>query len=222
MGKALVVFSGGQDSTTCLYWALARHESVAALTFDYGQRHRVEIDAAREIAALAGVDWELVELPGLAGSSPLTDASRTVAQYGDAEPMPNGVEATFVPGRNLLFLAVAANRAAAAGCDTIVAGVCETDFGGYPDCRQPFINAMQAAINAAIEGAAPAIAIETPLMQLTKRETVLLAQEVGALPALALSHTCYNGARPPCGSCHACLLRRRGFEAAGIPDPLEG
>ena len=197
MSKALVVLSGGQDSTTCLYWALRQYDEVVAVTFDYGQRHAIEIEAAREIAEHAGIEWELVRIPPLGGDSPLTELAREVRQYESADALPGGIEDTFVPGRNIIFLALAANRAASLGCEIIIAGLSQEDFGGYPDCRRVFVDAMEKAVNLGLEGTAAKIVIETPLINMSKKETVLLAQEVGAMEALALSHTCYNGERPP-------------------------
>lgn len=217
--RALVVLSGGQDSTTCLYWALETYAEVSALSFDYGQRHRVELDAARRIAAGAGVTHECILMPGLfRGTSPLTDASRAVERYADVDALPTeGVEDTFVPGRNILFLSVAANRAYVAGADALVIGVAQEDFGGYPDCREDFIRAMEAALSLGLDRA---LRIETPLMHLNKAETVKLARRLpGCWAALAETHTCYEGEVPACGHCHACLLRARGFAAAGFKDP---
>lgn len=217
--KRMVVFSGGQDSVTCLYWALARSESVVALTFDYGQRHRRELDCAREIAKLAGVSQQVVDLgPLFAGNSPLTDLSREVEHYESAETLPGGLEDTFVPGRNMLFLAVAANRAYVKECDSLVLGVSQEDYGGYPDCRESFLKSMEATISEAMGRTIP---IEAPLLFLDKKQTVELAAELdGCWEALAHSHTCYEGEFPPCGECHSCLLRSRGFEEAGRVDPL--
>ncbi|SVB26495.1 uncharacterized protein METZ01_LOCUS179349, partial [marine metagenome] len=110
MSKALVVLSGGQDSTTCLYWALRQYDEVVAVTFDYGQRHAIEIEAAREIAEHAGIEWELVRIPPLGGDSPLTELAQEVKQYESADALPGGIEDTFVPGRNIIFFALAANR----------------------------------------------------------------------------------------------------------------
>lgn len=219
MPSALVVFSGGQDSTTCLFWALQQFSSVRALTFDYRQRHRVEIEAARRIAAHVGVPHEVVDLgPLFDGLSPLTNPGLDVERYTDAASLPGGLEKTFVPGRNILFLAAAANRAYTAACETVVLGVAEEDFGGYPDCRADFIRAMEAAISL---GLGKPLTVATPLMHRNKRQTVELAKSLpGCLEALAWSHTCYNGTVPPCGHCHACLLRARGFAEAGVPDPL--
>lgn len=217
--KRMVILSGGQDSVTCLYWALANSDEVVALTFDYGQRHRRELDCAKLIAGTAGVKQQVVNLGALfAGTSPLTDHSEEVERYESAEVLPGGLEATFVPGRNLLFLAVAANRAYVEECDSLVIGVSQEDFGGYPDCRESFINSMEESIAQALDRR---IAIETPLLFLSKKETVELAWQLeGCWAALAHSHTCYEGSYPPCGKCHSCLLRSRGFSEAGRADPL--
>lgn len=217
--KRMVVLSGGQDSVTCLYWALANSQEVVALTFDYGQRHRRELECAARIAARAGVSQQVVALGSLfAGDSPLTDLSRPVEHYQSADTLPGGLEATFVPGRNMLFLAVAANRAYVAGCDSLVIGVSQEDYGGYPDCRDSFIKSMEQTIALAMDRR---IVIETPLINLNKRATVELAAELdGCWQALADSHTCYEGLHPPCGACHSCLLRQRGFAEAGRIDPL--
>lgn len=217
--KALVVLSGGQDSTTCLYWALERfgHDRVAAVTFDYGQRHRIELDCARKIAALAGVAQTVLPIDtfGAIGGNALTDT--TIApQKADSTPadaLPN----TFVPGRNLIFLTFAAALAYTRGFTHIVTGVAQTDYSGYPDCRENTLKALELAIRLGMD--AP-LTLLAPLMDLSKAETVQLAQRVGAMEALAWSHTCYNGAVPPCGVCDSCKLRARGFAEAGVADPL--
>ncbi|MDJ0918321.1 MAG: 7-cyano-7-deazaguanine synthase QueC [Woeseiaceae bacterium] len=215
--RALVVLSGGQDSTTCLYWAIDRYGAgnVGAVTFDYGQRHRVELECAADIARAAGVPH--VQLPidtfAALGGNALTDDIDVESGDSDTSGLPN----TFVPGRNLVFLTFAAALAYREGYGTLVTGVAQTDYSGYPDCRQETIDALRTAISLGMEFE---LAIETPLMQLSKAETVLLARDVGALDAMALTHTCYNGERPPCGHCPACVLRAKGFAEAGIADPL--
>ena len=215
--RALVVLSGGQDSTTCLYWALERHGrgNVAAVTFDYGQRHRIELDCAANVARAAGVRHTVLPIDTFSalGGNALTDDIDVETAVDAANGLPN----TFVPGRNLIFLTFAAAFAYREGFGTLVTGVAQTDYSGYPDCRQETIDALRQAIAL---GMAFDFAIETPLMRLSKAETVRLAAEVGALDAMALTHTCYNGMRPPCGECPACVLRARGFLEAGIPDPL--
>ncbi|MBF0350298.1 MAG: 7-cyano-7-deazaguanine synthase QueC [SAR324 cluster bacterium] len=214
MREALVVLSGGQDSTVCLYWAKSRFDSIKTVTFDYGQRHRIEIDCARKIAKLADVPNEVLPINTFQrlGGNALTSAE-PVEKNVPANSLPN----TFVPGRNLIFLTFAAAYAWQNGIADLVTGVCQTDYSGYPDCRQNTITAMQLAINLGMD---TQMTIHTPLMWLTKAETVYLARDLGALPALAWSHTCYNGQFPPCGECPACQLRAKGFETAGIPDPL--
>jgi len=233
--KPLVILSGGQDSTTCLYWAkqMPGVQEVHAVTFDYGQRHAAEIQSAQTVAEMAGVaSHEFIKLPEgiLRGTSPLVNPDYEVGQYESAETLPGGLEDTFVPARNILFLTLAANRAHCLGCDTLVIGVSQEDYGGYPDCRVEFINAMERAI---CEGMPKPLLIKKPLITLNKMRTVEMARDLdhahyretgraegGCLDALAYSHTCYNGEFPPCGSCHACLLRAKGFEEAEQYDPL--
>ena len=219
--RALVVLSGGQDSTTCLHWALDRFGSgsVSAVTFDYGQRHRIELDCASAIAADAGVPHTILPIDTFAalGGDALTDTSVAVDDYTDDDD--DGLPNTFVPGRNVIFLTFAAALAWRRGIEHLVTGVAQTDYSGYPDCRADTIASLQATLRLAMESG---VEIHTPLMDLSKRETVELAVEVGALEAMALTHTCYRGQRPPCGSCPACVLRARGFAEAGIDDPLLG
>jgi 7-cyano-7-deazaguanine synthase len=225
MSKAIIVLSGGQDSTTCLFMAKQQFSELHAITFSYGQRHRIEIDAAIKVAEMAKVaSHEVVPLgPGiLRTSSPLVNLNNNVGRYAKMEDMPSGVEPTFVPGRNALFLTLAANRAMAIGdCRNIITGVCQVDFGGYPDCRQNFIDAMRQALSLAMTGDSSYFAIHTPLMNLTKADTVRLATKVpGAYDALAYSHTCYNGKYPPDPHNHASMVRAKGFYDAGLSDPL--
>ncbi len=212
---AVVVFSGGQDSTTCLAWACARWPRVVAVTVNYGQRHQIELTAAREVAKLAGV--EQVTLPcdsfRALGGNALT-GSEAVADSVRAE---TGLPNTFVPGRNLILITLAAAFAWQRGITEIVTGVCETDYSGYPDCRESTMTALQAALRAGMD--AP-FTIHTPLMHLGKADTVRMIRDLGKLDWLAHSHTCYRGERPPCGTCPACRLRAKGFAEAGIPDPL--
>jgi len=216
--SALVVLSGGQDSTTCLYWAIDRFgaDNVSSLTFDYGQRHRIELNAAREVAEFAAVPNVILPIDTFAalGGDALTDTGIVVEPNvaGDTE-LPN----TFVPGRNLVFMTFAAAFAYQRGVSDLVTGVAQTDYSGYPDCREETMQALGVALRLGMD---TEVRIHTPLMHLSKRETVELAQALGALPAMALTHTCYNGERPPCGNCPACELRAKGFAAAGIDDPL--
>ena len=226
--KALVLFSGGQDSCACLAWALAHHDQVETLGFDYGQRHRIELDCRprviealrREFApwsARLGED-HVLDLGLLAG---LSDTALTSQRA--IEMQANGLPNTFVPGRNLLFFTVGAALAYRRGASVLVGGMCETDYSGYPDCRDNTIKALQVAISLGLD--AP-MTIETPLMWLTKAQTWALTHELGggALNALIVehSHTCYLGDRTVrhawgfgCGDCPACELRRAGWEAFG-------
>ena len=216
--RALVVLSGGQDSTTCLYWAIDRYgaENVETVTFDYGQRHRIELDCAARVAAVAGVGNVVLPIDTFAalGGDALTDADVAVAEGVVAT---TGLPNTFVPGRNLVFLTFAAAMAYRRGIANLVTGVAQTDYSGYPDCREGTIEALQHALRLGMEFD---VTIHTPLMHLSKKATVELARDLGALPAMAYTHTCYNGEQPPCGKCPACELRARGFAEAGIEDPL--
>lgn len=225
----VTLLSGGQDSTTCLYWALERYNRVHCLSVHYGQKHDVEVEAARKIVELAREAYPDAEITHeecpvgkvLKGTSPLVNDEEELGKYDTVELLPGGVEPTFVPGRNLLFLVLAANRAATIGAKAIITGVCQEDFGGYFDCRRIFIDAMEVALSQGMDGEDESYVIHTPLMDLSKAESVQLAVSLrGCMDALAYSHTCYDGQIPPCGKCHACHLRARGFEDAGVADPL--
>ncbi len=218
--KALVVLSGGQDSTTCLYWALDHFGmgNVCSVTFDYGQRHRAELQCARRVAEFAGVENVILPIDTFAalGGDALTDVEIGVESELHSE---TGLPNTFVPGRNLVFLTFAAAFAYQRGIEHLVTGVAETDYSGYPDCREATMESLQKTIQLGMD---TRCRIHAPLMHLSKQETVELAVTLGALPAMAMTHTCYNGARPPCGHCPACELRAKGFAAAGVVDPLLG
>jgi 7-cyano-7-deazaguanine synthase len=216
---ALVLFSGGQDSTTCLAWALARYPHVETVGFHYGQRHVVEMDCREPIRqALAdprlGVD-HVVDLTATIAGLGQTAMTADIAIEMDQSGLPN----TFVPGRNLLFLTCAAAIAYRRGLRRIVTGVCETDYSGYPDCRDDTIKAMQLALNLGMQRR---FVLETPLMWLDKAATWALALELGGGPLVEVirerSHTCYLGDRTNrhawgfgCGTCPACQLRAQGW-----------
>lgn len=230
MTKALVILSGGQDSTTCLFQAKQLHEEVHAITFNYGQRHAIEIESAKKVASMAEVaSHEIVDVPNiLISSSPLVCGSQ-LEKYENYNQMDgvigNRRELTFVPMRNALFLTLAANRAEAKRINTLYTGVCQMDNANYDDCRQIFINATFQYINTALghdhRDPENAIKIETPLMQLSKADTVRLALKLpGCWEALAYSHTSYDGNYPPIDNNHSNILRAHGFEEAGYPDPL--
>jgi 7-cyano-7-deazaguanine synthase len=216
--KALVALSGGQDSTTCLFWAIDRfgRDAVSSITFDYGQRHHIELECAKQVAAAAGVANTRLPIDTFSalGGDALTDIDIDVA--ADSDPL-TGLPNTFVPGRNLIFLTYAAAYAYQRSIGHLITGVAQTDYSGYPDCREETIRSLQETIRLGMESR---VRIHTPLMHLSKKETVELAVELGGLEALALTHTCYKGERPPCGLCLACELRAKGFSDAGIVDPL--
>lgn len=222
---ALVLFSGGQDSTACLAWALSRYDRVETVGFDYGQRHAVELDARQAVRARIArefPDWS----PRL-GDDHMVDirsfgalAETAMTSEREIEITEKGLPSTFVPGRNLVFLVYAAALADRRRLQALVGGMCETDYSGYPDCRRDTLDAMQQALNLGME---QAFRIETPLMRLTKAETWALAKGLGGEALVDLTvedtHTCYLGERGVrhawghgCGTCPACDLRRRGFE----------
>jgi 7-cyano-7-deazaguanine synthase len=230
--KAIVVLSGGQDSTTCLFWAINKFGAVHCITFDYGQRHRLEIEAAKSVVKMARlmvpVTHEIIAVPNcLISKSPLT-SDTPLEKYENPEQMEgvigNRRELTFVPMRNALFLTIAANRAESMGIPNIVTGVCQMDNANYDDCRQVFIDDAENYINTALghdHRGTQAISIHTPLMDMDKAATCWLAKNLpGAWAALAYSHTSYDGCYPPIDNNHSNVLRADGFAKAGLPDPL--
>jgi 7-cyano-7-deazaguanine synthase len=229
---ALVLFSGGQDSTTCLAWALSRYRKVETIGFDYGQRHAIELTVRpkvlQQVRALSP-EWHrklgddhMVDL-SLIGKISDTALTRDV----EISMQENGLPNTFVPGRNLMFMTVAATVAYRRGLDVLVGGMCETDFSGYPDCRDDTMKALQVALNL---GMATRLKVETPLMWIDKAATWQLAQDLGGQTLVDLireeTHTCYLGERGTlhdwgygCGKCPACELRARGYrQFAGEPN----
>ena len=222
MVGALVVFSGGQDSTTCLFWARERFENVRALSFFYGQKHRRELDMARSIAEEAKIPLDVQDVTFISriGRSSLTDPAMTM----DREKPEGGWPNTFVPGRNMFFLGVAAVCAREQGMRDIVTGVSQTDFSGYPDCRDTFIRSMNVTLNLAM---GEQFVIHTPLMWLDKAQTWELADRLGVFELVRTrTVTCYNGIPGDgCGECPSCRLRRQGLErylekkrkAGGVP-----
>lgn len=208
--KAVVVFSGGQDSTTCLFWAKKHFNEVYALSFRYGQKHEQEVELAKKIAAKAGVEFAVMDLDFINFLSPdcsLTHSDIQIDKEKPATTPPN----TFVPGRNLFFLSIAAVYARNKGAMNIVTGVSQTDFSGYPDCRDSFIRSLNVSLNLSMD---EQFVIYTPLMWLDKSETWALADDLGVFDlVLKETMTCYNGIPGDgCGECPACKLRRRGLE----------
>lgn len=206
---ALVVFSGGQDSTTCLFWAKKHFRKVYAVSFIYGQKHVKEVELARAIAEKADVELKVMDVSfiGSLGRNSLTDPSMAM----DREQPDGGFPNTFVPGRNLFFLSIAAVCARELGVNHIVTGVSQTDFSGYPDCRDAFIKSLNVTLNLAMD---EQFVLHTPLMWIDKAETWALADELGVLDLIRRDTlTCYNGVQGDgCGHCPACKLRREGLE----------
>jgi 7-cyano-7-deazaguanine synthase len=222
--NALVLFSGGQDSTVCLAWALERFARVETVGFDYGQRHVIEMEVrARLRAGIAALnsDWKarlgedhVVKLDALAAISDTALTRDTAIELAE-----NGLPTTFVPGRNLIFFCFAGAIAYRRGARHVVTGVCETDYSGYPDCRDDTVKAMQVALSLGLD---KPLTLHTPLMWIDKADTFALAEELGGKPFLDLviedSHSCYRGDRTQrhawgygCGDCPACALRAQGF-----------
>lgn len=206
--KAVVVFSGGQDSTTCLFWALKNFKEVEVVTFDYGQRHALEIECAKEIAQELDVRHHILNMSLLNQLAPnaLTRDDIEIQEGKDGE-----LPSTFVPGRNLVFLSFAGILASQIGAKHIVTGVCETDFSGYPDCRDAFVKSLNVTLNLSMDST---FVIHTPLMWINKAETWALADQLGAFEFVRhKTLTCYNGIiADGCGECPACKLRLQGME----------
>jgi 7-cyano-7-deazaguanine synthase len=214
MSEALVLFSGGQDSTTCLGWALNRFDRVACISFLYQQKHRVELRQARKITTALNVPLTEIDISFYAGmvNSTLTGKGDMNARHEDNPELP----ASFVPNRNALFILLAHSFAQKTKVNTLITGVCQTDYSGYPDCRIEFITSIENALNL---GSEQTIKILTPLMYLNKAETFELARKEGVLDLVINdSHTCYEGSDRVnewgrgCGACPACELRKKGYK----------
>ncbi|WP_034756134.1 7-cyano-7-deazaguanine synthase QueC [Rossellomorea vietnamensis] len=205
--KALVVFSGGQDSTTCLFWAKKAFNEVEAVTFNYGQRHVAELDCAKEIAEDLNVPHHILDMSLLNQLAP-SALTRTDEEITHLE---GELPSTFVPGRNLLFLSFAGILAKQIGAKHIVTGVCETDFSGYPDCRDIFVKSLNVSLNLSMD---EQFVIHTPLMWINKAQTWEMADDLGAFQYIQENTlTCYNGLKGSgCGECPACELRQRGLD----------
>ncbi|MGG3523902.1 7-cyano-7-deazaguanine synthase QueC [Bacillus pseudomycoides] len=205
--KAIVVFSGGQDSTTCLFWAMQQFAEVEAITFNYNQRHKLEIDCAAEIANELGIKHTVLDMSLLNQLAP-NALTRTDMEITHEE---GELPSTFVDGRNLLFLSFAAVLAKQVGAHHIVTGVCETDFSGYPDCRDVFVKSLNVTLNLSMDYP---FVIHTPLMWIDKAETWKIADELGAFEFVReKTLTCYNGIiGNGCGECPACQLRKAGLD----------
>lgn len=208
--KAVVVFSGGQDSTTCLFWAKQRYKEVVAVAFNYNQKHKLELECAEKICAKHGVEFRILDLALLNQLAPnaLTRSDMAVDKEVPQQGLPN----TFVEGRNMLFLSIAAIFAKQRGIGHIITGVSQSDFSGYPDCRDVFIKSMNVTLNLAMDYQ---FVIHTPLMWIDKQETWKMAYELGVLDIIKNETlTCYNGiVGDGCGECPSCKLRSRGYKA---------
>jgi 7-cyano-7-deazaguanine synthase len=211
--KCLVIFSGGQDSTTCLYWALNRYEEVEAITFNYGQKHSIELECSKKICEIEGVKQTIIDIDFLN-----TIVESALTSNGDVNKLNDkGLPSSFVPNRNQLFITLAHSYLQKIGGGDLITGVCQTDFSGYPDCRRDFIDMIEKTTNM---GSDSDIKIITPLMYLNKAETFELAEKEGCLDkVIELSHTCYNGDRSKlwewgygCDDCPACELRKAGYK----------
>jgi 7-cyano-7-deazaguanine synthase len=219
--KALVLYSGGIDSTTALYWAQGRYDEVAALSFDYGQRHRVELAPARRLARRLRLAHKVLKCDlREVGGSALTDLSVSLPRFVRQEDIGPGVPATYVPFRNGIFLALAAAWAEAKGMDDIVCGFNTIDSPNYPDTRASFVRAMQRAIDLGTGAASNGrrIRIVAPFIRMKKSEIIRLGLSLGADYSFSIS--CYSGGEVPCRRCSSCLLRKRAWEEAGTKDHL--
>lgn len=220
MDKAVVLLSGGLDSTVCMAVAKSRDLEIFPISFDYHQRHRIELYSARKVAAFYDVGRHLIVETNMEaiGGSALTDPGINVPE-GDIERA--DVPITYVPARNLIFLSYALSYAEVLQAQYVFIGVNAVDYSGYPDCRPEFIQRFQALADFSTKSAAVDrrhIEIATPLQTLSKKEIVLLGQRLGA--PLALTHSCYKGGEKACGVCDSCRLRLKGFAEAGVIDPI--
>lgn len=221
MKKSIVLFSGGVDSTTALYWALDRYDKIFALTFDYGQRNRIELDMARKIAQKLSIPQKIlrVDLQQIGGSS-LTDTKLSLPQYERTEEIEEGLSSTYVPFRNGIFLALAAAQAEVDGINEIVCGFNVIDSPNYPDTRNQFVQAMQEAINQGTKASLSPekVQIIAPFLNMKKSDIIKEGLSLGADYSFAIS--CYSGEEIPCQKCSSCVLRQKAWEEVGLQDPL--
>lgn len=221
--KVVVCVSGGQDSTYCLFWAKQMFDEVYAVTFDYGQTHSLEKEAVKKVTGMAGVPLATLHVPvlGQMKGGKLTNSEGEFCHSGDTHPMFPHLPVTFVPLRNLILFSIASAYAVSLSIYTLVVGVSQQDYSGYPDCREAFLKQLTETINTALDLPQDKFQILAPLLYKTKEEEVSSGLSIpGLLEAWAFTHTCYNNLYPPCGVCDACRLRAKGFEKARILDPL--
>ncbi len=225
MNKAIVIYSGGLDSTTCLFWALDTFDEVYTITFDYSQRHSIEIDYAKKTLKLAesiknkkiNAHYFKIDLSQIGGSA-LTDLSIDVPKNRGEEEISNGIPITYVPFRNGVFLSITAAMAERYDVYNIIGGWNMLDYSGYPDCRDDFLNTFEKAINLGTKAGAlgKTFKIHTPLIKMKKSEIILFGKEHGT--DYSYAYSCYSGREVPCGECDACILRAKGFKEAGFED----
>ena len=213
--RALVLMSGGLDSTTVLAYAVSQGYEVTGLSFDYGQRHRIELESSRRIAEYYGIRRNVfrVDLTQVGGSSLTGDIPVEKGQFGRVE-VPN----TYVPGRNIIFTSIAGGYADIEGIETIMLGVNAVDYSGYPDCRPEFISSMEKTLRLGL-ARSQNLSISAPLQKLSKSEIIRMGMKLGA--PYELTHSCYEGGEKACGKCDSCLLRLKGFMESGFIDPVE-
>jgi 7-cyano-7-deazaguanine synthase len=217
--RAIVLLSGGLDSAVSLWWAMKKSWRCTALGFDYGQRHRGEIERAKKIARRAGVSYQVVRFDLPWSRSSLTDR-RASLPHRSAEKIPKSIPSTYVPGRNTLFLSFAMSLADQINARKIVIGANAIDYSGYPDCRGPYLAAFESVAQKGTRMGVELkqrIKIEAPLLKLTKADIVRLGVKLNA--PIELTWSCYSGNARPCGRCDSCVLRAKGFAEAGRPDP---
>lgn len=221
MNKAVVLLSGGLDSSTALGWALSEGYSVFTLNFDYGQKHSKELKCARDLAKFYKVPYQLVRFSLPWGGSALLEKKLRVPKLRSLKKIGSGeIPITYVPARNTLFLSFALSYAETLGAGAIIIGANAVDYSGYPDCRPQYMKAVQSVAHLGtkrgVEG--KKIKILAPLIHLTKREIILLGTKLNV--PYPLTWSCYSGGKKPCGACDSCLLRRKGFEESGRADPI--
>jgi 7-cyano-7-deazaguanine synthase len=215
--SAVVLFSGGQDSTTCLYWARDRIHTIHPIFIDYGQRHlNIEIQSAGKITRDLDMPLYVYNIDVFAQMGDSALVSREV-DVNAPHPRDSKLPASFVPGRNLFFILIAAAHAYKHDISTIIIGANHVDYSGYPDCRPDTISALEKAINFGMGGEFQIVA---PVINLSKTEIVALAASLNCIGAMEFTHTCYEGKFPPCGACPSCKIRAEGFAKVGIEDPL--
>lgn len=211
--KAVVLFSGGLDSTTCLYWALKEGYAVTALIFDYGQRHRKEVEKAVVIAGKKGCPYHVTRIKLGWSAGALLNRREALPSRALSKIKRDKTPSTYVPGRNTMFLSYALSLCESIGAENIIIGANQIDYSGYPDCRKRFLSAFERAVTI---GSGKKLKVLAPLINKTKREIVLLAVKLGVPTGLTWS--CYKGGKRPCGRCDSCRLRKKGFIEAGVKD----